>query len=123
MGRDKTAKEQNTGIVNIKMRRAAQGDSQGVRHLFMQSEDDDYDEIKSRIERLRSVNIIIKDEVNDQVRELGSANSIFDSLEGAVTNSIKKIKNLARSPNRYLVLYMMIFMAFIFGFIWLYKKF
>ena len=105
------------------MRRAAQGDSQGVRHLFMQSEDDDYDEIKSRIERLRPVNIIIKDEVNDQVRELGSANSIFDSLEGAVTNSIKKIKNLARSPNRYLVLYMMIFMAFIFGFIWLYKKF
>ncbi|KAK2720463.1 hypothetical protein QYM36_004369 [Artemia franciscana] len=75
------------------MRRAAQGDSQGVRHLFMQSEDDDYDEIKSRIERLRSVNIIIKDEVNDQVRELGSANSIFDSLEETTLVKVQKTED------------------------------
>ena len=44
------------------MRRAVQGDSQGVRNLFMQSEDDDHDELKSRIDCLHSVHIMIKDE-------------------------------------------------------------
>jgi len=51
-----------SGILNIKMRRAVQGDSQGVRNLFMQSEDDDHDELKSRIDCLHSVHIMIKDE-------------------------------------------------------------
>lgn len=96
----------------------AQGQFQGHESL---EEDNSHveGELKSKIGALKSLTIDIGHEVREQNKLLKDVDDGFDSTAGALTKSIGKILQLARSGSRYHLFYLFLFCLFVFAVLWL----
>jgi len=79
------------------------------------------DELKGKIGALKSLTIDIGAEVREHNRLLKDTDDGFDKAAGLLGVSIAKVLGLAKSGNRFHLLYLFLFCLFVFFVVWLLK--
>lgn len=85
----------------------------------MDANDDLIDGLVPKVTMLKSLALDMGDEIKSQNSLLSRMDNEFDSTWGFLSNSMGRVKRLASSGHNRWYLYMMLFAAFVFFFIWI----
>jgi len=81
------------------------------------------DELKGKIQSLKSLTIEIGSEVRDQNKYLRDMDDEFDNAGGFLGRAMSRVKRLSKGSHNYVILYLLAFSLCVFLFLWLLIKF
>lgn len=85
--------------------------------------DDEIDEVRSKVNVLKSLTLDMGEEIKSQNKLLSSMDNDFDSVWGRLSSSMTRVKKLASAGHNCLYLYLLAFALFVFFIIYIIIRF